>query len=120
MTRRTERVNELLRQELSDILQRQVKDPRLSVLLSVTEVDTAPDLKTAKVYLSVMGDEAERENVFYALKTATPFIRHELRPRLSSLRHTPEITFVPDRTIERAARLSALIDQVTTESQRPS
>jgi ribosome-binding factor A len=116
MTRRTERVNELLRAELSDILRRKVKDPRLNVLFSITEVNVAPDLKTARVFLSVMGDEAARESVFRALKAAEPFIRHELRPRLSSLRHTPELTFILDTSIERGARLSALIDQVAHDT----
>src|ERR1700730_16323815 len=118
MTRRTERVGELLREELSQVLQRQVKDPRLNVLLSVTEVDVAPDLKNARVYLSVMGDELEQTSVFLALKTATPFIRRALRQRLSSLRYTPELTFVPDHSIERGAELSALIDQVANATKR--
>jgi ribosome-binding factor A len=120
MTRRTERVNELLRAELSEILQREVKDPRLNILLSVTEVDVSPDLKSARVYLSVMGDEAEQENALRAAKAATPFLRRELRPRLSSLRYIPELMFVPDHSIERGAQLSALIDQVATETEHPS
>jgi ribosome-binding factor A len=120
MSRRTERVSELLREELSEILQRQVKDPRLAVLFSITEVEVAPDLKSAKVYLSVLGDELAQANAFRALESATPFIRHELRPRLTSLRYTPELTFVPDHSIERGARLSALIDQVAAEGKQPS
>jgi ribosome-binding factor A len=112
MSRRTERVNELLRAEVSEVLQREVKDPRLNILISITEVDISPDLKSARVYLSVMGDEAEKEGVFRALKTAAPFVRRELRPRLPSLRYIPELVFVPDLSIERGARLSALIDEV--------
>jgi ribosome-binding factor A len=120
MSRRTERVGELLREELSAILQRQMKDPRLNVLLSITEVNVAPDLKTAKVYLSVMGDESEQASAFQAVRSATPYLRHELRPRLSSLRYVPELTFVPDHSIERGTRLTALIDEVVTHSERPS
>jgi ribosome-binding factor A len=120
MTRRTERVSELLREELSEILQRQVKDPRLAVILSITEVEVSPDLKAAKVYLSVLGDDAAENDVFLALKSATPFIRHELRPRLASLRYTPELMFLPDHSIERGARLSALIDQVVAEEEHSS
>ena len=112
MTRRTERVNELLRAEVSEVLQRDVKDPRLSLMVSVTEVSVSPDLKTARVYLSVMGDETEKENVFRALRTAAPFVRRTLRPRLSSLRYVPDLVFLPDLSIERGARLSALIDEV--------
>jgi len=112
MTRRTERVNELLRAEISEILRRDVRDPRLNVLFSVTEVRVSPDLKTARVFLSVMGDDVERESVFRALKVAAPFVRRGLRSRLPSLRYTPELTFVPDVSIERGAQLSALINEV--------
>ena len=120
MTRRTERVNELLRAEVSEILQREVKDPRLNVLFSVTEVSVSPDLKSARVYLSVMGSEEEQENALRAAKAATPVVRRELRPRLSSLRYIPELTFVPDHSIERGAHLSALIDRVVAETEHPS
>jgi ribosome-binding factor A len=120
MSRRTERVGELLRGELSEILQRQMKDPRLNVLLSVTEVSVAPDLKTAKVYLSVMGDEAEQGSAMQAVRAATPYLRRELRPRLPSLRYVPELSFVPDHSIERGTRLSALIDEVVTHPERPT
>jgi ribosome-binding factor A len=118
MTRRTERVNELLREEISEILRRELKDPRLQVLASVTEVQVSPDLKSARVYLSVMADDAERDSAFQALKAATAFIRRELRQRLPSLRFTPELTFVPDLSIERGARLSALIDEVAAGGSR--
>lgn len=120
MSRRTERVNELLRSELSDILRSQVKDPRLDVLFSVTEVDTSPDLKHARVYVSVMSDDEQKTNVFRALQTATPFIRHELRGRLTSLRYTPDLMFLRDESIERGARLAALIDEVTADEREPS
>jgi ribosome-binding factor A len=120
MSRRTERVGELLRGELSEILQRQMKDPRLNVLLSITEVNVAPDLKSAKVYLSVMGDETEQENAMLAVRAATPYLRRELRPRLTSLRYVPDLTFVPDHSIERGTRLSALIDEVVTNPEHPS
>jgi ribosome-binding factor A len=121
MSRRTERVNELLRAELSEVLQREVKDPRLSLLISITEVDISPDLKSARVYLSIMGDDAEKEGVFRALRSAAPFVRRELRPRLPSLRYIPELAFLPDMSIERGARLSALIDEVAgaTPEQTP-
>jgi ribosome-binding factor A len=119
MTRRTERVNELLRAEISEILQRQVKDPRLDLLFSVTEVDVAPDLKSARVYVSMMSNEDEVENAFRALKAASPYIRHELRGRLTSLRYTPELSFLRDRSIERGAQLSALINQVAAEHTEP-
>ena len=108
-------MNELLRSELSEILQRQVKDPRLDVLVSVTEVDVASDLKSARVYVSVMAGEDETANAFLALKTAAPYVRHELRSRLTSLRYTPALIFLQDQSIERGARLSALINQVAAQ-----
>jgi ribosome-binding factor A len=120
MSRRTERVAELLREELSEILQRHLKDPRLNILLSVTEVSVSPDLKTARVYLSVMGDETEQANAYVAARAATSYIRRELRPRLSSLRYIPQLTFVPDHSIEHGARLNALIDEVSVEPEPPS
>jgi ribosome-binding factor A len=120
VTRRTERVNELLRAEISEILRRDVKDPRLSVLFSITEVHVSPDLKTARVFLSVMGEDEERASAFRALKVAAPFVRRELRSRLPSLRYTPELTFVPDLSIERGAHLSALIDEATGASRPAS
>lgn len=119
MTRRTERVNELLRSEVSDILQHQVKDPRLDLLFSVTEVDVSPDLKSARVYVSVMAAEEETENAFRALKSAAPYVRHELRSRLASLRYTPALVFLRDQSIERGARLNALINQVAAEATEP-
>jgi ribosome-binding factor A len=120
MTRRTERVSELLRAELSEILQREVKDPRLNLLLSITEVQMSPDLKSARVYVSVMGDEAVQENALRAVRAATPFLRRTLRPRLGSLRYVPELSFVPDHSIEQGARLSALIDQVASQTEPSS
>jgi ribosome-binding factor A len=120
MSRRTERVGELLSAELSDILQHHMKDPRLNVLLSITEVQVAPDLKSARVYVSIMGDEAEQESAFQAVKAAAPYLRRELRPRLSSMRYVPELAFIPDHSIEHGTRLSALIDEVTARPERGS
>ena len=88
------------------MLQREVKDPRLNLLFSITEVQVSSDLKTARVYVSVMGDEDTRENALRAVRAAAPFLRRTLRPRLSSLRYVPELTFMFDPSIERGARLS--------------
>ena len=120
VTRRTERVNELLRAEISEILRRDVKDPRLDVLFSITEARVSPDLKTARVYLSVMGDDKQRDAAFQALAAAAPFIRRGLRSRVPSLRYTPDLTFVPDLSIERGARLSALINEVAAGDADPA
>jgi ribosome-binding factor A len=115
MSRRTDRVNDLLRQELSALIQRELKDPRLgSGLTTVTEVDVSPDLKRATVYVSHLGDEGERENVLRALASASHFLQSELTKRLS-LRHVPEFFFRFDPSIERGARLAELIQRVSRE-----
>lgn len=108
MSRRTERVNALLQHEVSDLLRREVKDPRVSGLVSVTEVDVSPDLRRAKVYVSVMGTEEEREATFRALADAAHFVQRELRRRLT-IRRTPVLSFLRDDSLERGARILALL-----------
>lgn len=118
MTRRTERINDLLREELSDLLRRQVKDPRLGGLVTVTEVDVSPDIRHARVFISVMGSEEEREDAFQALEAARPFLRRQLGKRLS-MRRTPDLSFHRDDTLERGARLLALIQEATSQEETP-
>jgi ribosome-binding factor A len=107
--RRQRRIGALIQQELSDLLQRELRDPGLG-FATVTEVRVSTDLKRAQVYVSVMGDEEERRGTMAALQRGEGFIRRELASRLK-LRHMPEIEFAPDLTLERAARLDALLDQ---------
>jgi ribosome-binding factor A len=109
---RIERVNSLIRQEISDLLQRQVKDPRLGDFIAVTEVVTSPDLKFAKVFVSRIGNEKEKEEVLSVLTSASGFFRRELAKRLK-LRYTPELSFQWDDSIERGDHLLQLIDKVT-------
>ena len=116
MTRRAERVNDLLREEISSIVHRDLKDPRLGGLISITEVETSPDFRHARVFVSVMGTDEERVASLKALNSATGFMRRELRGRLQSLRYLPELTFKLDDSIERGTRLSALINQVALEN----
>ena len=110
MTRRTLRVNDLLRTEISELV-RQAKDPRLAHLVSVTEVETSPDLRHAKVYISIMGTDEEKEEVLRGLSAASNFFRHELATRLS-LRRIPELSFHRDDSIERGSRVLQLLDQL--------
>ncbi len=111
MTRRTERLNHLLRQEITELLQREAKDPRLAVMVSVTRVSVSADLHYAKVFVSVMGTEEEKKGLLAGLHAASGFLRRELAGRLT-LRHTPELTFVYDDTMEQAGKVIQLIDQV--------
>ena len=119
MTRRTERINGLLQEELSDLLCRQVKDPRLGGLVTVTEVEVSPDLRHARVFISVMGSDEEREDAFRGLEAARPFLRRELGRRLS-MRRTPDLSFRRDDTLERGAKLLALIQEATSQEETPS
>lgn len=109
---RIERVNSVIRQEISELLQRQVKDPRLGGFIAVTEVTTSPDLKHAKIYVSQLGGEVDRRKVLSGLASASGFFRSELSKRLK-MRHVPELHFQWDDSIERGDRLSQLIDQVS-------
>lgn len=111
MARRMERVNQLLREELSDLARRQLKDPRLGALMTITEVDASPDLRHARVYVSVMGDAEEQQAAIDALSAAAGYLRRGLRGRLK-LRHIPELQFHHDRSMERGSQLLSLIDQV--------
>ncbi len=114
MAHRIERVNSLIRQELSQLLQRQVKDPRLDHFITVTEVDTSHDLKYAKVFVSSMGSQEEKGKVLEALLTASGFLHNELSKRLR-LRHVPELSFRWDTSIEQGAHILELIDRVAKE-----
>ncbi len=115
MAHRIERVNSLIRQEISELLQRQVKDPRLGNFIAVTEVSTSPDLKHAKIFVSRLDSEGKKQETLNALASASGFFRSELFKRLR-LRHTPELSFQWDDSIERGDHLLQLIDEVTTDS----
>lgn len=110
MTRRTDRVNDLLREEISDLLRRELKDPRIGGLVTITEVDVSPDLRRAKVFVSVMGSEEERASTLRALAAAAHFLQRELRRRLT-IRRTPELVFLADDSLERGARILGLLQQ---------
>jgi ribosome-binding factor A len=117
--RRIERINHLLRQEIAELLSREVKDSTLSTsLISITEVDTSPDLRNAKVYFSVYGDEDEIKAAGDHLRRAAGFIHHNLKERLD-LRHTPHLEFVVDRSIARGDRIMRLMRTIEEEREQP-
>jgi ribosome-binding factor A len=111
------RINEEVKRELSDIIRNKVKDPRIDMMTSVTSVEVAPDLKTCKVYISVLGDEEKRDKTMEGLLSSKGFIRHELA-RTVNLRNTPEITFIADESIEYGVKMSKLIDEVAEEDKK--
>ncbi len=109
-TNRLNRINEDIQRELSALIPR-VKDPRVQQgMVTVTGVETTPDLRYAKVYLSILGEVNEKE-LRRGLRSAGPWLRRELGAALT-LRYTPELTFERDRSIENGAKLSKLIDDV--------
>jgi len=113
MSMRTTRVGELLRAEISELLLREVKDPRVSRgMVTITEVQVSPDLRRAVVYVSHLGSEQERAEALEGLQHSAPFLHRELVHRLS-LRNVPELVFRFDPSIERGARLAELIHQVS-------
>jgi ribosome-binding factor A len=110
VTRRTRQVGELLREELTDIIRREVKDPRIG-FMSVTNVDVTPDIRSARVYISVLGTDAEREDTLSALRSASKFIRFHLKPRLR-MRQIPELEFRDDRSMEYAQHISETLREL--------
>ena len=109
------RINGEVRRILSSIIQNEIKDPRIHPMTSVVEVEVAPDLKSAKAYISVLGDEEAQKNTLAGLKSAEGYIRRELA-RTVNLRNTPEIRFIMDQSIEYGVHMSKLIDDVNQTS----
>ena len=118
-TRRIERINHLLRQEIADLLSREVKDAALAgALISITEVDTSPDLRSAKVYFSVYGDDEERRTAQAHLNHASGFLHRNLKERLD-LRHIPHLEFIFDQSLERGDRIMRLMRSIEHEREHP-
>ena len=109
VTRRTRQVGELLKEELTDIIRKDVKDPRIG-FMSITDVDVTPDLRQARVYVSVLHDE-EREGTMEALTSAASFIRHHLKPRLR-MRQIPFLEFRGDRSMEYAQHIADTLREI--------
>lgn len=105
------RINSEVMKELSVLIREEVKDPRISSMTSVVDVIVAPDLKTAKVYVSILGDEQAQKDTLKGLKSAAPFLRSQLAKTLN-LRNTPELFFTVDQSIEYGVHMSKLINDV--------
>jgi len=112
--KRLDRVNQLIKEEISLLLQRELKDPRLG-FVTVTGVETTKVLRSAKVFVSVLGDEGQWSGSLAALGSARGFIRNWLRHHLD-LRVTPELDFRADRSMEHAARIQKLLEQLDGRS----
>jgi ribosome-binding factor A len=107
-TARMRRVNEVIREILAAAIATDVKDPRIG-FVTVTEVDTSPDLRAARVYVSVLGSEAEREEALAGLESAHGFLQTRIGDEVR-MKRTPTLTFHYDESVERGARLSQLLD----------
>lgn len=116
MNIRATRVGEQMKKELSDIIGRKLKDPRIG-FVTVTDVRVTGDLQQAKVYISVLGDDEQRENTLKALEQAKGFIRSEIGQRIR-LRKTPEILFEIDETMEYGSRIERLIREISDGDRR--
>ena len=105
------RINGEVLKELSNIIRGEIKDPRINPMTSVVAVEVAPDLKSCKAYISVLGDEESQLNTIAGLKSAEGFIRMKLAKSVN-LRNTPEIKFILDQSIEYGVIMSKMIDEV--------
>ena len=108
-------MNEQLRREIIDIVRNHARDPRIG-MVSVTDVQVAADLGSAKVFVTALGDEAEKTETVAGLKAAAPFIRSELGRRLS-IRQIPELRFELDQTLEHAHRIEQLLGEVKQQER---
>lgn len=108
---RPERVAETIKREMAEILSRKMRDPRLGGMISVTDVEVTPDLSMARIYVSVLAEGAERDQVLQALARSEGFVRHELAPRLG-LREMPSVRFLLDTSIEKGARVEELLRKI--------
>ena len=106
------RINAEVQKELSNIIRSEIKDPRIHPMTSVMAVEVAPDLKTCKAFISVLGSEESKQSTIKGLKSAEGYIRRQLAHTVN-LRNTPQIRFILDQSIEYGVNMSKLIDEVT-------
>ena len=114
MSRRLQRLNVLFRQEIADLIQSELRDPRLGEIISVTRVDVSPDLENASAYVSILGDEEAKSSTMQALSAAAPYVRRCLLRRVR-IRRIPALQFVLDESIEEAARILDLMKRVSDD-----
>ncbi|WP_138205663.1 30S ribosome-binding factor RbfA [Haloimpatiens lingqiaonensis] len=113
---RAGRINEELKREISSIIQNDIKDPRVGTMISVTDVNVTKDLRYAKVYVSIFGEESEKEETLQILRNSSGFIRGEVGRRVN-LRHTPEIILEMDNSIEHGMYIDSLLEKIKEQGQ---
>ncbi|MGE5473834.1 MAG: 30S ribosome-binding factor RbfA [Ignavibacteriales bacterium] len=114
---RTNRISEEIKREVSDIIQNDLKDPRITGLISVTKAVVTNDMRYAKVYISIMANAEEQKNILQGLKNASGFIRKEIGQRIN-IRYTPEILFELDDSIEYGIKISNILKQISTDKDK--
>lgn len=112
MNTRGEKIRKALIKEISDVIQKELKDPRIDGIISVTDVELSPDYRYAKVFISVFGDEEKKATVMEALDDASFAIRKEVGKRIRT-RHIPELTFFLDESLEKGKKITDLIDKIS-------
>jgi len=115
-SRRIDRIEEQLRIELSEIIEREIQDPRVG-LTTVTGVKVSPDLRHARIFVTVLGDEAQRKKALEGLRSAASFVRRSLSKRLHHMRRIPEVTFDYDEVVEKGIRIEELLDKIKHEEK---
>ena len=110
------RINSEVQREMSSIIREDLKDPRIHPMTSVMAVEVTPDLKFAKIFVSVLGNDEEKEKTMEGLKKSASFARHQLAKRMN-LRNTPELTFVLDTSIEYGVSMSKKIDELKEKEE---
>ena len=114
--RRIDRIEEQMRIELSEIIEREIHDPRVG-LTTVTAVKVSPDLRHGRVFVTVLGDETQRKKALEGLRSAASFVRRSLSHRLHHMRRIPELTFDYDEAVEKGMRIEELLDQIKHEEE---
>src|SRR5262245_30543804 len=114
--RRIDRIEEQLRIEISEIIEREIHDPRVG-LATVTAIKVSPDLRHARVFVSALGDEEEHKKTIQGLRSAASYVRHSLSKRLQHLKRIPELTFDYDESIEQGFRIEKLLDEIKSEGE---
>jgi ribosome-binding factor A len=117
MTRRTDRLNSLLKEVIADVIHNKVKNPYIKKLVTVTRVDISKDLRHAKVYISVIGDDKEKEESLNALQQSSGFIAATASKQVV-LRFFPDLKFILDDSAEQHARIEALLKEVESEREK--
>ena len=110
------RINSEVMKEHANIIRGEIKDPLIAKMTCVTDVEVAPDLKSCKLYISVLGDDEKRKETLAGLKSAEGYIKHQLAERLN-LRNTPALTFIADTSTEYGIKMNKLIDEICTAKE---